>query len=281
VTCAEGSGGPPDSLQAVDLGLRGHAAVVTGASSGIGAAAARRLAAEGARLLLVARRPEPLEEVAAACRAEGAEALALALDVTAPDAGERTVAVCLEAYGRLDAVVCNAGTSERRPMDELTDAEWQEQWELHVMGPMRLMRAAAPVMADAGGGRIVNVASSSGKRPSLTNVAYSVTKAAQLSLSRAWAEAWAARGVCVNAVAPGPVETPLWMAPGGLADQVAAGSGVSRDEALAAARAKLPRGRFGTEDEIAVVVTLLCSPLAANVVGAAWSVDGGAVPTIV
>jgi 3-oxoacyl-[acyl-carrier protein] reductase len=265
----------------VDLGLRGQAAVVTGASSGIGRATALRLAAEGAQLVLVARNPERLEETAAACREAGATVLSLALDVTAADAGERTVAACLEAYGRIDAVVCNAGTSASRPLDELTDAEWQAQWELHVMAPMRLMRAAATVMAEAGGGRIVNVASSSGKRPSLTNAAYSVSKAAQLSLSRAWAEAWAARGVCVNAVAPGPVETPLWMAPGGLADQVAATSGVTREEALEAARAKLPRGRYGTEDEVAVVIALLCSPLASNVVGAAWSVDGGTFAAIV
>jgi 3-oxoacyl-[acyl-carrier protein] reductase len=265
----------------VDLGLRGQAAVVTGASSGIGRATARRLAAEGAQLVLVARNPERLEETAAACREDGARVLGLELDVTAADAGERTVAACMDAYGRIDAVVCNAGTSATRTIDELTDAEWQAQWELNVMAPMRLMRAAAPVMAAAGGGRIVNVASSSGKRPSMSNVAYSVSKAAQLSLSRAWAEAWAARGVCVNAVAPGPTETALWMAPGGIADQVAASSGITREEALAAARAKVPRQRFGTEDEVAAVIALLCSPLASNVVGAAWSVDGGTVPTIV
>jgi 3-oxoacyl-[acyl-carrier protein] reductase len=265
----------------VDLGLRGQAAVVTGASSGIGRATALRLAAEGAQLVLVARNPGPLDDAAAACRAAGATVLGLELDVTAADAGERTVAACLEVYGRIDAVVCNAGTSAIRPLDALTDAEWQAQWELNVMAPMRLMRAAAPVMAEAGGGRIVNVASSSGKRPSQNNVAYSVSKAAQLSLSRAWADAWADRGVCVNAVAPGPVETPLWMAAGGLADQVAAGSGVTREEALDAARAKLPRKRYGTEDEVAAVIALLCSPLASNVVGAAWSVDGGTVPTIV
>jgi 3-oxoacyl-[acyl-carrier protein] reductase len=277
----EGSVGPRDSLQAVDLLLTGHAAIVTGAGRGIGLAVARRLAGEGARVLLVARTAESLERAAALCREAGGEARPLALDVTAPEAGERAVAACLEAFGRLDAVVCNAGTSANRPLGELSDEEWQAQWALNVMAPMRLMRAAAPEMAERDGGRIVNVASSSGKRPSLTNAAYSVTKAAQLSLSRVWAETWAARGVSVNAVAPGPVETPLWMAPGGLADQAAAAAGVTREEALEAARAKLPRGRFGTEDEVAAVVALLCSPLAANVVGAAWSVDGGTVATIV
>jgi 3-oxoacyl-[acyl-carrier protein] reductase len=148
------------------------------------------------------------------------------------------------------------------------------------MAPMRLMRECAPRMERRGGGRIVNVCSSSGKRPSLTNVAYSVTKAAQLSLSRAWADAWAGRGVLVNAVAPGPVDTGMWLDEGGLADQAAAARGVTRDEALDAARGKIPLGRFGGEDEIASVIAFLCSERASNVVGAAWSVDGGAVPTI-
>ena len=137
-----------------------------------------------------------LEQVVSEC---GDRATALALDITASDAGERVVAACLERPGRLDALVNNAGTTRSVPAPDLTDADWQEQWDLHVMAPMRLMRAAAPVMADAGWGRIVNVASSSGKRPSLRNMAYSVTKAAELSLSRAFADEWAARGVLVNA----------------------------------------------------------------------------------
>jgi 3-oxoacyl-[acyl-carrier protein] reductase len=168
-----------------------------------------------------------------------------------------------------------------RTLDELTDVEGHEQLELHVMAPLRLMRAAAPVMAERGWGRIVNVCSSSGKRPSLSNAAYSVSKAAQLSLSRVFADTYAASGVLVNAVAPGPVDTPLWLAEGGLADQAAAASGKTRDEALESARAKIPLGRFGTEDEIAAVIAFLCSERASDVAGAAWSVDGGSVPTIV
>ena len=184
------------------------------------------------------------------------------------------------ALGGLYALVNNAGTSRSTPLEELTDGDWHEQLELHVMAPMRLMRAAAPRMAEGGGGRIVNVCSSSGKRPSLSNAAYSVSKAAQLSLSRAFADAYARRGVLVNAIAPGPVATPLWMAPGGLADQAAERQGVSREEALEAARSKIPLGRFGSEEEIAAVIVFLCSERAADVAGAAWSVDGGAVPII-
>ena len=107
---------------------------------------------------------------------------------------------------------------------------------------MRLMRAAAPAMADRGWGRIVNVCSSSGKRPSSTNMAYSVTKAAELSLSRAFADLYAAKGVLINAVAPGPVETELWMAPGGMADQAAQAQGKTREEVLSRHRRAQPTG---------------------------------------
>jgi 3-oxoacyl-[acyl-carrier protein] reductase len=258
----------------VDLGLRDRACIVTGATSGIGLATARILRAESAQVLLVARGEARLERVA---RELGGAPLAL--DVTAPDAGARAVGACLEHFGRLDALVNNAGTMANRPLADLTDADWQTQWELNVMAPLRLMREAAPRMAEAGGGRIVNVSSSAGKRPSQSNAAYAVTKAAELSLSRVFADAWAPRGVLVNAVAPGPVASPLWLDDGGLADQNARDRGVSRDEALAAHAARLPLGRFATPEELASVVAFLCSEHASAVVGAAWSVDGGAVPS--
>lgn len=268
----------------MDLGLTNRACVVTGATSGIGLATAHMLAVEGAHLVLAARGEERLraaaEEIERAADDRERSAQTMAVDVTAPDAGRRLVDACMEAYGRIDAVVCNAGTSFARPLDELADEDWQTQWELHVMGPHRLMAAAAPVMAERGWGRIVNVCSSSGKRPSLTNAAYSVTKSAQLSLSRVYADSYAADGVLVNAVTPGPVDTPLWLAEGGLADQAAEAKGISREEALEAQKGKIPLGRFGTDEEIAAAIVFLCSEHASNVSGAAWSVDGGAVPVI-
>jgi 3-oxoacyl-[acyl-carrier protein] reductase len=245
----------------VNLGLEGKVCVVTGATRGIGAATAGMLAQEGARVLSVARHGGDLE-----------------LDVTAPDAGERLLAACPEAPW---ALVNVAGFTRARPLEELSDADWQQQWELHVMGPMRLMRALAPAMAEAGGGRIVNVSSSSGKRPSSRlDPCYSVTKAAQLSLSRVFADAWAKRGVLVNAVAPGPIDSAAWTSEGGLADQLAARTGKTRDEVLEGTGSGLPRGRMGTDDEVAVTIVFLCSELASNVVGAAWSVDGGTTQSI-
>jgi 3-oxoacyl-[acyl-carrier protein] reductase len=260
----------------MDLELRGKVCVVTGASMGIGLETARRLSAEGANVLMVARDAERLE---AAAEEVGAEWVAA--DVTDPEADERIVATCAEQMGGIDVLVNNAGTSFARSLGELTDADWNGQWELHVMAPMRLMRAAAPRMAGRGGGRIVNVCSSAGKRPSLTNAAYSVTKAAQLSLSRVFADSFAAQGVLVNSVAPGPVASPLWIAEGGLAEQTGAARGLSREAALQAQADRVPLGRFAEPGEIADVITFLCSARASDVTGAAWSVDGGAVAIIV
>src|SRR3954454_9611385 len=188
----------------MDLGLRNRVSVVTGASSGIGLETARRLAAEGAKVLMVARDEERLSAAADECGAEG-----LAVDVTAPDASERIVAACAEQLGGIDVLVNNAGTSFARPLAELTDDDWREQYELHVLAPMRLMRHAAPRMDEAGWGRIVNICSSAAKPPSLTNAAYSVTKAAQLSLSRLFADTYAKQGVLVTAVTPGATVSSL------------------------------------------------------------------------
>jgi 3-oxoacyl-[acyl-carrier protein] reductase len=260
----------------MDLGLEGKVCVVTGATSGIGLAVARRLCEEGARVLFVGRSEERLAEVAGTCGGDY-----LAADVTDPEVDERIVATCAEQMGGIDVLVNNAGTSYAKALGELTDDDWRGQYELNVLAPMRLMRAAAPRMAARGGGRIVNVCSSAGKRPSLTNAAYSVTKAAELSLSRVFADAYAADNVLVNAVAPGAVASPLWTAEGGLADQNAEAKGISREEALAAQAAKMPLGRLAEPDEIAGVVVFLCSERASMVTGAAWSVDGGAVAIII
>jgi 3-oxoacyl-[acyl-carrier protein] reductase len=265
----------------MDLGLRDRACIITGGSGDIGLAAAARLRDEGARVLLVARSEDRLRAAAAELNA-GEQVQWLALDVTAPDAGERAVAKCRGSCGAdVEVVVNAAGMTTATAIEELEDAQWQAQWEVNVMAPMRLMRAALPAMVRAGWGRVVNVSSSSGKRPGQRNVAYSVTKAAELSLSRAYADAYASQGVLINAVTPGPVAGDLWLAPGGLVDQTVQARGGTREDVLKSAAAGVPIRRLADPDEIAAVVVFLCSQAASNVTGAAWSVDGGAVPVII
>jgi 3-oxoacyl-[acyl-carrier protein] reductase len=243
----------------MDLGLTGRVAVVTGGNRGIGAETVRLLGEEGATAVAVSR--------------------SNGIDVTALDAAEQ---ILERLDGRApDILVNNAGTSYAKPLGELNEEDWQLQWDLNVMASMRLMRAFVPQMAERGWGRVVNVTSSAGKRPSLTNAAYAVGKAAQMSLSRVFADTYGGQGVLVNSVAPGAVASELWTAEGGLADQTAAARGISREEAIEVQEAKVPIGRFGTPEEIANVVVFLCSERAADVTGANWSVDGGTVATIV
>jgi 3-oxoacyl-[acyl-carrier protein] reductase len=270
----------------VDLGLKAKACAVTGASRGIGREVARMLCTEGAHVLLVARSEDPLADAADECGRAGApehgRAAALALDITVPDAGERIVAEAEDRFGRLDVVVNNAGTASLRDLDDVPDEDWQGAWELNVMAPLRAMRAAIPAMRERGWGRIVNVSSSAGKRPSANMPEYSVAKAAELSLSRLFADRHASDGVLVNAVCPGPTKSELWMDEGGLLDQSQELAGHdSREEALEAAGSKRPIGRLAEVEEVASAIVFLCSERASYVAGAAWSVDGGTIQVII
>jgi 3-oxoacyl-[acyl-carrier protein] reductase len=266
----------------VDLGLKGRACAVTGASRGIGRETARLLCAEGANVLLIARGEKRLAEAAEEAAAAGGRAETLVLDVTDPDAGERILAAAGERLGGLDVLVNNAGSARWRDLDQVPDEDWRAQYELNVMAPLRAMRATAPAMAERGWGRVVNVCSTAGKRPSAAMPEYSVAKAAELSLSRLFADRYAKRGVLVNAICPGPVESELWMGPGGLLDQSRELAGAaSREEALATAGSKRPIGRLAEAGEIAAAIVFLCSERASYVSGAAWSVDGGTVQVII
>jgi 3-oxoacyl-[acyl-carrier protein] reductase len=270
----------------VDLGLSGRSCIVTGASRGIGRATAGLLCAEGAKVLLVARSEEQLVQAADEAVAAGAEAggaaESLACDVTEADAADRIVAEATDRFGRLDVLVNSAGAARWRDLDQVPDEDWYAAWELNVMAPMRLMRAAAPGMRERGWGRVVNVASTAGKRPSAAMAEYSVAKAAELSLSRLYADRYAADGVLVNAICPGPVKSELWMGEGGLLDQSKElGGHDSREEALETVGSKRPIGRLAEVGEIAAAIAFLCSEHASYVAGAAWSVDGGTVQVII
>ena len=251
----------------MDLGLRDRLCVITGSTGGIGLATARLLVDEGARVVTCGRSDAP----------GVGEALHVRADLSQPGEAERVVA---EA-GPLDVLVNNVGYAEQRDFLELADKQWDEAWQLNVMSYVRAIRAAVPGMRERGGGVIVNVSSTAGKRPSTGMPDYSVTKAAVLSLSRLVADLYAGDGIRCNAVTPGPTATEAWLADGGLADQQAARSGKSREDVLEAVGKGRPLGRLAQPEEIAGVVAFLCSGRASYVTGAAWSADGGTVPIIV
>jgi 3-oxoacyl-[acyl-carrier protein] reductase len=251
----------------LDLGLRERICLVTGSTGGIGRSTAELLAQEGARVVTCGRGEAP---------GVGEERHVVA-DLSQPGEPERVVA---EA-GALDVLVNNVGYAEQRDFLALTDEEWDEAWQLNVMSYVRAIRAAVPGLRERGGGVIVNVSSTAGKRPSTGMPEYSVTKAAVLSLSRLVADLYAGEGIRCNAVTPGPTATEAWLGAGGLADQQAARSGKSREEVLEAVGRGRPLGRLAQPEEIAAVVAFLCSDRASYVTGAAWSADGGTVPIIV
>jgi 3-oxoacyl-[acyl-carrier protein] reductase len=251
----------------VDLGLRDRTCVVTGSTGGIGLAVARLLVAEGARVVTTGRGDAP----------GIGELLHVTADLAQPGEPERLIA---EA-GDVDVLVNNVGVAYQRNFAEVTDEQWDELWRLNVMSYVRTIRAVLPGMQTRGGGVIVNVSSTAGKRPSASMPDYSVTKAAVLSLSRLIADVYAKDGIRCNAVTPGPTATEAWLGDGGLADQQAARTGKTKEEVLAAVGGGRPLGRMAEPYEIASVVAFLSSPRSSYVTGAAWSADGGTVPIIV
>jgi NAD(P)-dependent dehydrogenase (short-subunit alcohol dehydrogenase family) len=248
----------------MDLGLTEDVCVVTGSTAGIGLEVARLLKAEGARVVTCGRRPD------------GEGDVHVTADLGLPGEPERVIAAALEHFGRVDCLVNNVGFAEIRRFDELSEADWEQSWQINVMSAVRALQAALPGMRERGAGVIVNVASTAAKRPSTGMPDYSVTKAAMLSLSRLVADLYAKDGIRCNAVTPGPTATDAWLGKGGLAEQQG-----EREEILAKVGAGRPLGRLARPEEIAAVVVFLCSERASYVTGAAWSADGGTVPIII
>jgi len=248
----------------VDLGLRDKVCVVTGSTGGIGLETARLLREEGATIVTSGRSEDGIGD------------LHLSGDLSQPGEPERLIAAALERFGRLDCLVNNVGWAEIHTWDDLDDELWERSWQINVMSAVRAIRAALPAMKERGGGAIVNVSSTAGKRPSSSMPEYSVSKAALLSLSRLVADLFAKDGIRCNAVTPGPTATAAWLGDGGLADQQG-----WREEVLAKVGAGRPLGRLAEPHEIAAVIVFLLSEQASYVTGAAWSVDGGTVPIII
>jgi 3-oxoacyl-[acyl-carrier protein] reductase len=263
----------------MDLGLQGRAAIVTGASRGIGRSIAAALAAEGCRLLLCGRTAEALDATADEITAAGGTAVTCVVDQTAPGAAAKIVAACQSAFGRIDVLVNNAGNTAAKPLDQLTSSDWREGFELNFFAAADLSVACAAVMREAGWGRIVHVASISGREPDPIFAPYSASKAALLNLSTSLSQAYAPAGVLSSCVVPGVVLTELTNE---VAEASAVRSGSTADEMVARMLKKhrVAAGRFGQPEEVAAAVVFLASEQAGWITGATLEIDGGTLRSV-
>ncbi len=236
-------------------------ALVTGAARGIGLATARRFLAEGWRVGLLDIDAPQLSIAMAAIDAPE-RTLALECDVAFADQVARAVARLDERFGRIDALVNNAGTAVFKPILQTTAAEWERVLAVNLTGPFLCTQSCAPVMLRGGGGSVVNIASISGLRASTLRVAYGTSKAGLIHLTKQQAAELGDAGIRVNAVAPGPVNTAMAQA-------------VHSAEIRADYHDAIPLARYGTEDEIAATIWFLCSPQAGYINGQTIAVDGG------
>ena len=250
----------------LELGLAGKVAIVTGGSEGLGRACAERLAAEGARVAICARRKDVLEREAEDIRrATGGQVLARPADVTRSADIEAFVNAVIAEWGGVDILVNNAGTSAAAPFEKVDDQTWQTDIDLKVMAAIRFCRLVIPSMKQRGGGRIVNVTTVGGKAPAPRSLPTSVTRAAGINLTKSLAGEYAADRILVNTVCLGLVKSAQWerRAKGDL-------DGYYREAAK-----RVPVGRVGEAQEFADLVAFLVSDRAGYITGTAVNFDGG------
>ncbi|MFE1172290.1 oxidoreductase [Streptomyces sp. NPDC058773] len=265
--------------------LNGQVAVVTGGGRGIGRAVCRELLAAGVRVVAGSRKASV--DLADSGAAEG-HLVAVDVDLATADGPRRLVQEAMALFGRVDVLVNNVGgfpdgAPRLGGFRSVSDEDWARTFDFNVLSAVRAVRAVLPPMLAQGRGAIVNVSSINARLPAPNVIDYSAAKAALNSLSKSLSAEFAASGIRVNTVSPGPVLTPQWTAPGGLGDQLSAAMGTDSDSAMAAmaeAIGGIPMGRFGTAAEIARVVVFLASPAAGYIAGSDIVIDGGLVKTL-
>jgi NAD(P)-dependent dehydrogenase (short-subunit alcohol dehydrogenase family) len=259
----------------VDLQLRGKVFLITGGSSGLGLALARRLVEEGARgVALMARDAARLTDAAGGLRQAGGDVLELAGDVRRVEDLERFVEAASARWGRIDGVANNAGELAAGPFADHDDTVWEDDLALKLMGAVRLTRLALPSL-QAGRGAVVNTLAISGKAPDAFTTPTSVSRAAGLALTKALSRELAPDGIRVNAVLIGVIES-------GQLERYAAAAGITPAEYYEhmVANNRIPLGRVGHPAEFADIASFLLSPRASYITGTAVNLDGGLCPVV-
>lgn len=258
----------------MDLGLRGKVAIVTGGSEGIGKAAAQSMAAEGAQVVICARRADVLEAAAAEIRAAtGGEVLAIPTDVAQPEQVKQLFDKTIAAFGRVDILVNNAGTSAARGFEEVSDDLWRADLDLKLFGAIHCTRAALPYMKAQRGGRIINITTPGGKAPAARSVPTSVSRAAGIALTKELSKEFAAHNILVNTVCIGLIKSgqheKRW------AQAHAQDASVTLDSWYESMGKSVPLGRVGEAQEAGDLIAFLASERASYITGTAINVDGG------
>jgi NAD(P)-dependent dehydrogenase (short-subunit alcohol dehydrogenase family) len=258
----------------MDLELAGKVVIVTGGSDGLGRALCHGLVAEGARVAAAARTEETLTATVDGLTAAGGEAIGVVTDVTRPDDLSRLVSETVERWGRIDGLVNNAGRSAARPVESITDQEWDDDLTLKLFAATRLIRLTLPHLR-AAGGSIVNVLSVAAKAPGGSSAPSSVSRAAGMAMTKALSKEVGVDGIRVNAVLIGLIESGQW-------ERQASASGRPVEEMYQrlATGAGIPVGRVGRAEEFADLVAYLLSARSSYVTGTAINLDGGMSPAV-
>jgi 3-oxoacyl-[acyl-carrier protein] reductase len=265
----------------MDLGLKGKVALITGAGQGIGRCIALTLAGEGCNLAICDLRKETLDSAAKEIRAMGVKVLSVQSDVTKRGDNENFVAQAARKFGRIDILVNNAGFGGPSDPLELPEEAFRHNMDLMLFGAIRLCRRVIPYMRKQGWGRIINISSVFGKQPG-GQLDYDSIKAALLMVTKDFSNYLAKDNILVNAVCPGPIRTPLWEGPGGMAEKIGKEIGKSVSEVMKRfAEENIPLGHHGDPEDIANLVAFLASDKAKFITGQAINVDGGMVRALI
>ena len=261
----------------MDLGLQDKVAIVTGGSDGIGKAAALSMAKEGANVVIVARRQNVLDQAAEEIRtATEGVVVPLSADVTGPDSANKIVQTAIDRFGRLDILVNNAGVAMAKHFEQVSQEDWESDFELKVWGAVRLIQQSVPEMRKAGGGRIINVTNLGGRTPGANSMPTSISRAAGIAITKGLSKDLASDNILVSTVCIGLIKSGQHQA--GYDGRVQSEPDLSIDafyDQLAKGRS-VPLGRVGEPEEAGDVIAFLASERASYLTGIAVNLDGGA-----